>query len=154
MPIEQIICAWLAMLWQRPTVGNTTKQKKLSTEHDECHSVCLNWYLQVKCIYLTCTLKQWMHLHHYIQTSGCLWDSAWSCHHTYIYNIFTYTIYICTWTRSYFTALCTRYETTIQLQWEWWQWFVGVSKAKRLQYGWNNLPRKKKTKYNVASGGV
>lgn len=28
VPIEQIICAWVVMLWQRPTVENTTKQIK------------------------------------------------------------------------------------------------------------------------------
>lgn len=48
---------------------------------------CLNQYLQVKCsFYPTCTFKQSMKLHCYIQTCWC--DSAWSCHQTYIYNFF------------------------------------------------------------------
>lgn len=66
-----------------------------------------------------------MHLHHYIQTSWCLCDSAWSRHHTYIYNICTNTIYRSTWTGSSFTALCTWYETTTQRRGEWRQWLVG-----------------------------
>lgn len=105
VPIEQIICARLVMLWQRPTVEKSTKQiqfcvlKKMS-HRSGSPSVCLDQYLQVKCSFYPCILKQSMHLHHYIQTSWCLCDSAWSCHHTYIYNIFTYTIYISTWTRS------------------------------------------------------
>lgn len=56
------------------TVENTTKQIQLSTEHEESQSVSIcHQYLQVKCsFYLTCTLEESLHLHHYIQTSWCL----------------------------------------------------------------------------------
>lgn len=63
-------------LTKRPIVEKHYKTNQmLWTEQDESQSVCLNQYLQVKysfffCLfYLTCTLKQSMHLHRYIQTS-------------------------------------------------------------------------------------
>lgn len=86
-----------------PTVEeNTTKQTQKCRERDEPRPVCLGWYLQLKgSYYLTRTLKQSTHLHHYIQTSW--WEFVWQCmespSYMYIYNIFTYTIYIGTWTR-------------------------------------------------------
>lgn len=70
--------------------------------------MCLNPYLQVKAFLPPQRFSS--HLHRSIQTSGSSCDSAWNCHQTYIYNMFTYTIYRSTWTRSCPTALRRRHK--------------------------------------------
>jgi len=76
VPIEQIICAWLVMLWQRPTVEKSTKQIKFCVVKKMSHrsglpAVCLNQYLQVKCsFYPTCI--EWIYIITYKPHDVCV----------------------------------------------------------------------------------